>query len=116
MAISAIDPIAAFASVGPLSGLGGANGVGRADSFGSVGSGSGAGNKVSKIDFSDALNKVQQSIDGADELSRQLATGELTDIHQYTVAASKAQLGVQLTVAMRNQMLSAFQEIMRMQI
>ncbi len=113
MSISPIDPIAAFASVGQLSGLGGGNAIGG---VGGSGSGSGSGNKITKIDFSDALGKVQQSIDGADELSRQLATGELTDIHEYTVAASKAQLGVQLTVAMRNQMLSAFQEIMRMQI
>jgi flagellar hook-basal body complex protein FliE len=110
MSISPIDPIAAFASVGQLSGLGGGSAIG------SIGSGRGGGNAVTKIDFSDALGKVQQSIDNADGLSRQLATGELTDIHEYTVAASKAQLGVQLTVAMRNQMLSAFQEIMRMQI
>ncbi|MFN0027159.1 MAG: flagellar hook-basal body complex protein FliE [Acidimicrobiales bacterium] len=113
MSISPIDPIAAFASVGQLSGLGGGSAIGGVGS----GSGSGSGtNKITKIDFSDALGKVQASIDNADGLSQQLATGELTDIHEYTVAASKAQLGVQLTVAMRNQMLSAFQEIMRMQI
>lgn len=114
MSISPIDPIAAFASVGQLSGLGGGNAIGSVSSVG--GAGAGSGSKITKIDFSDALGKVQQSIDSADVLSRQLATGELTDIHQYTVAASKAQLGVQLTVAMRNQMLSAFQEVMRMQI
>ena len=59
---------------------------------------------------------MQKSIDQADVLAQQLATGELTDIHEYTVAASKAQLGVSLTVAMRNQLLSAFQEVMRTQL
>ena len=68
------------------------------------------------INFSDALAKVQDSLDSADQLSQQLATGQLTDVHDFTVAANKAQLAVQLTVQLRNQALGAFQEIMRMQI
>ncbi|MCC6436879.1 MAG: flagellar hook-basal body complex protein FliE [Acidimicrobiales bacterium] len=112
MAVSAISPISSFAAINGVSGIG---------AVGTFDLGAGA-NKASKatgatsIDFGDALAKVQSSIDDADQLSRQLATGELTDISQYTVAASKAQLGVQLTVALRNQLLSAFQEVMRMQL
>ncbi len=110
MAISPVNPI----GLGDLGGFGGVGGVGSIGGLSASGSGKAA--QTPTVDFAEALGKVQGSIDQADELSRQLATGELTDIHQYTVAASKAQLGVQLTVAMRNQMLSAFQEIMRMQI
>lgn len=102
MSISAISPIAGFDPVAPVGGL-------------SL-SPSKPVSATPGIDFSDALQKVQGSIDNADSLSQQLATGGLTDIHQYTVAASKAQLGVQLTVALRNQMMSAFQEVMRMQL
>ena len=107
MAISPVNPI----GLGDLGGFGGVGSIGGLSGGASV-----KAAQTPTVDFAKALGKVQGSIDQADELSRQLATGELTDIHQYTVAASKAQLGVQLTVAMRNQMLSAFQEIMRMQI
>lgn len=110
MAISPVNPI----GLGDFGGFGGVGGVGSIS--GLSGGASVKAAQTPTVDFAEALGKVQGSIDQADELSRQLATGELTDIHQYTVAASKAQLGVQLTVAMRNQMLSAFQEIMRMQI
>lgn len=102
MAVSAISPIAGFSSVGSVGGL---------DL-----SATKATTKTPGVDFASALQKVQGSIDSADQLSQQLATGSLTDISQYTVAASKAQLGVQLTVALRNQMMSAFQEVMRMQL
>ena len=45
-----------------------------------------------------------------------VATGQITDIHQFTTAAAKAQLGVELTVAVRNRAVEAYQEIMRMQV
>lgn len=105
-AISAITPLAGFSSVTPIGGL-------SASSAPPAGA---AATKAPSINFADALHNVQSSIDNADVLSQQLATGELTDIHDYTVAASKAQLGVQLTVALRNQLMSSFQEVMRMQM
>jgi flagellar hook-basal body complex protein FliE len=101
--INAISPIAGWSSIAPIGGVDGLSKSAGTDA-------------APAINFADALGKVQQSIDNADVLSQQLATGELTDIHEYTVAASKAELGVQLTVAMRNQLLSAFQEVMRMQV
>lgn len=109
MAISGISPISSFSAVNGITGVGS---VGTFDLNG----GPAKTSKATSINFGDALAKVQNQIDDADNLSRQLATGELTDISQYTVAASKAQLGVQLTVALRNQLLSAFQEVMRMQL
>jgi flagellar hook-basal body complex protein FliE len=66
--------------------------------------------------FTNALQNVQGSLDNADALAKQLATGELTDVHVYTAAASKAELAVQLTVAVRDRLLEAYQEIMRMQV
>lgn len=108
-AVSAVNPISTFSAVNGVSGVGP---VGTFD----LGGGTAKTSKGASINFADALAKVQSQIDNADELSRQLATGELTDISQYTVAASKAQLGVQLTVALRNQLLSSFQEVMRMQL
>jgi len=115
MALSGITAISGLGSLGSI------GSVGSSGSLGSIGSSPGrsrsadVGGSVS-VGFSDALERVQKSIDQADGLAQQLATGEITDIHEYTVAASKAQLGVQLTVAMRNQLLSAFQEVMRTQL
>lgn len=103
--ISAVTPLAGFSAIAPIGGLSAGGAAGSAGTTRTTG-----------VNFSDALSKVQNSIDTSDELSRQLATGELTDIHEYTVAASKAQLGVQLTVALRNQLMGAYQEVMRMQL
>lgn len=66
--------------------------------------------------FAGALKDVTKLTGTADSLAEGVATGTLTDVHQFTAAAAKAQLGVELTVAMRNRAVEAYQEIMRMQI
>ena len=45
-----------------------------------------------------------------------LLGGDLDNIHDYTLAATEASVTTQLTVAVRNQALDAFNEIMRMPI
>lgn len=71
---------------------------------------------ASKTAFADSLNSVTNLTGSADKLAEGVATGQLTDIHQFTAAAAKAQLGVELTVALRNRAVDAYQEIMRMQV
>jgi len=66
--------------------------------------------------FADSLKKVNDLTGAADNAAQGVATGQLTDIHQFTAAAAKAQLGVELTVAVRNRAVEAYQEIMRMQV
>ncbi len=66
--------------------------------------------------FLDGLNEVQASLDNADKLAGQLASGTITDIHTYMAAATKAELALQMTVAMRDKAVEAYQEIMRMQV
>lgn len=63
-----------------------------------------------------ALESVEQSHQVADALAQQAATGELTDVHDYMIAATNAQLATELTVAVRNKALESFNEIMRMQV
>ena len=64
----------------------------------------------------DGVEQVQSLQARADQLAVQAATGDLTDAHDYTVAASKAALATEMTVALRNKAIEAFTEIMRMQV
>lgn len=65
--------------------------------------------------FTQMLEGLQAAQDNADNLAVAAATGNLTDIHNYTIAATEAQLMTDLTVAIRNRAVEAFNEIMRMQ-
>lgn len=66
--------------------------------------------------FADGLKKVSDLTNAADSAAEGVATGQLSDVHQFTTAAAKAQLGVELTVAVRNRAVEAYQDIMRMQV
>jgi flagellar hook-basal body complex protein FliE len=63
-----------------------------------------------------SLEQVQQAQSTASDLAVQAATGDLNDVSDYTVAASKAQMLTQVTVALRDKALDAFNEIMKMQV
>jgi flagellar hook-basal body complex protein FliE len=65
--------------------------------------------------LANGLDSLQQTQATADELGTQAATGQLTDPAQYMIASTQAQLTTELTVALRNKAVDAFNEIMRMQ-
>jgi flagellar hook-basal body complex protein FliE len=99
-------------SVGAIAGVGGIAGV-----AGTTGaSGAAAAAPGQKVDFSAGLQAVERSLQQADSLGAKAATGELKDIHEFMAASSKANLAVELTVAVRNKAVEAYQEIMRMQV
>ena len=62
------------------------------------------------------IDKLQGVQSTADDLALRAATGELTNVHDYMIASNEAQLATQLTVAIRNKAVDAFNEIMRMQV
>ena len=66
--------------------------------------------------ISGALDGLQAANDKADGLAVKAATGDLQDVHNYTIAASEASLATELTVAIRDKAVEAFNEIMRMQV
>lgn len=72
-------------------------------------SGTGFGNALTSA--VDNLTAVQGK---ADNLAVQAATGTLQNPHDYLIAATEASLTTQMTVAVRNKAIEAFNEIMRM--
>ena len=66
--------------------------------------------------FVDGLKEALNSTGDVNAMAQDLATGSLNDVHSFTVAAEKAALAMELTVAVRDRALSAYQEVMRMQL
>ena len=62
------------------------------------------------------LERLQGMHDTSDRLAVQAATGDLTDIHDYMIASTETSVATELTVAVRNKAVEAFNEIMRMQV
>jgi flagellar hook-basal body complex protein FliE len=62
------------------------------------------------------LESVEQLQATSRELSVKAVSGELDEVHDYTIAATQAAVATELTVAVRNKAVEAFQEIMRMQV
>jgi flagellar hook-basal body complex protein FliE len=107
MAISPIAGINQAANLGALTPLESASGTSPTSGT----SGTDAGNMFTRM--LDGLGQVQNN---ADSLAAQAATGSLQDVQNYTIAATQASLATDLTVAVRNRAVDAFNEIMRMQI
>jgi flagellar hook-basal body complex protein FliE len=63
-----------------------------------------------------ALKELNDAQVKADQLTLELLTGEIQDVHQVTVAMTEAKLAMQLAVEMRNKIIEAYQEVSRMQI
>ena len=59
------------------------------------------------------VNKLQQE---ADQSIQQLASGQGADVHQTMIAMEKAEISFQLMMQVRNKIIAAYEEIMRMQI
>ena len=73
-----------------------------------------------KIAFSkllkDNLNTVNNLQMKSDEMTEQFALGNIDNVHDVTIAAQKASTALNLTVAVQNKVMDAYNEIMRMQI
>ena len=66
--------------------------------------------------LTDALKKTNELQLESDKLNAALAAGRVEDISQVVVAGQKADIAIQLTLQLRNRAVSAYQEIMRMQV
>jgi len=92
--------IAATAGLADAAGLG-ANGVARGD-FASW--------------IAREIGSVNEKIASADTQLQRLATGEVENLHQVMIGLEEAKVSFQLMVQVRNKLLEAYQDILRMQV
>jgi len=109
-------PGSTAAGVSGIAGTTGVSGIGGAGAVGGVQDASGAAGPDFGQLLSDGLQRLQGLHTQADQLAVQAATGDLDALHDYTITATEAAVSTQLTTAVRNKALEAFQEIMRMAI
>ena len=78
-------------------------------------------NEIASVDFSeklkaavDQVNKAQQT---ADKLSMQFVSGESNvELHDVMISLQKANVSFQSMIQVRNKLVTAYQEIMNMQV
>ena len=66
--------------------------------------------------LSDSLKEVNTLKKQSEVANMKLAAGQVEDISEVVIAGEKASIAVQLTMQVRNKMVEAYQEIMRMQV
>ena len=66
--------------------------------------------------LSEALGHVQQTQDASKNTIDRFLTGENEEVHQVAIDTQKTELEFDMFMAIRNKMVSAYQEVMRMQM
>lgn len=66
--------------------------------------------------LSAALGEVNKLQLDAQQASLNLATGKIQDVSEVVIATEKATVALQLTMQVRNKVVEAYQEMMRMQV
>ena len=103
-------PLPGVSGAGYLSGLNGLSGSGT----GAV-TPSADASGFAKV-LASSVDQVQGMQSKTDTLAVQAATGDLRDVHDYTIASTEAGLATEMLVAVRNKAVEAFNEIMKMPI
>ncbi|MFL6633675.1 MAG: flagellar hook-basal body complex protein FliE [Massilia sp.] len=97
-----------------LGGLGGIGGLGKA-------TGTDAAESSTKVSFSDALKASLQNVSNAqvqaDDMGKKFAAGDdSVSLSDTMIAMQKASISFQATVQVRNKLVSAYHDIMNMQV
>ncbi|NLN76974.1 MAG: flagellar hook-basal body complex protein FliE [Armatimonadetes bacterium] len=75
---------------------------------------------ASPVDFTQTIKKAVAEVNSlqtqADKLAVDVASGDVEDVHKAMIAMQKAKLALDFTIQVRNKVIEAYQEIMRMQI
>lgn len=100
--------------VGGLGGVGGAGGIGKPAA-------TDAAESSTKVSFSDALKTSLQNVSNAqnqaDEMGQRFASGDNSvSLSDTMIAMQKASISFQATLQVRNKLVSAYHDIMNMQV
>jgi flagellar hook-basal body complex protein FliE len=63
-----------------------------------------------------SIENLNQSQLQSDAMTEKLARGENVDLHQVMITSQKASITMQATLEVRNKVIEAYQEMMRMQV
>lgn len=66
--------------------------------------------------LNEAIDKVNTLQQVADQKIEDMATGKSTNLHETMIAVEKADIALKLMVQVRNKMIDAYQEVMKMQV
>jgi flagellar hook-basal body complex protein FliE len=102
-----------LSTLGSLSGTA-ATGVGSTSSAGIS-----SGDAANGLDFGSTLNKLVDAVDSSNARANQATMGMVdgsVDVHDAMIALQRADMTFQLTVQIRNKLVSAYQDIMRMPV
>jgi len=66
--------------------------------------------------LAESLEEVNKLQIDSQKASQNLAAGKVNDVSEVVIAAEKATIALQLTMQVRNKIVDAYQEIMRMQV
>lgn len=69
--------------------------------------------KFSQV-LNDAIQKVNETQVQSDVMTEKLINGQAENLHDVMIAAEKAAITLQLTLEIRNKVIEAYQEVMRM--
>lgn len=93
------------------------NPISQISAVGSVGTSSATSNTSS---FGDILKTAISDVNNlqlkAQQDDQMLVTGDINDIHNVMIDATKADIALELTIQIKNKILDAYQEIMRMPV
>jgi flagellar hook-basal body complex protein FliE len=111
---AAAKPAAPTAGAGGLNGIVGAGGLGKAEA-------AEATESSSKVSFSDALKASLQNVSNAqvqaDDMGKRFTAGDdSVSLSDTMIAMQKANISFQATIQVRNKLVSAYHDIMNMQV
>jgi flagellar hook-basal body complex protein FliE len=101
-----VDPITSINAVSNLTPPGGSKNIGPVgqsfNNFGDV--------------LTNAINSLSEKENTANQAIASLAAGEDIEVHQVMLAMQEADISFQMALEVRNKIVEAYQEVMRMQV